>query len=197
MGVKISGPLMMTNDVPMDEIPVYIRSGAVLPLAPQMEFTAQKPWDPVTLDIYAQPRCGDIGNLYEDDTITTAYQHGRFRNTQIAVSCQDHLKSVRVDIGAAQGHFKGELTRRIWVLRLHMPAGWPKNLKPTGIEINGRPMNSLDLPIRLLARNAAAMPFGDPAGAPDGDVFEIALPSMPVLRNEIVDIDFTPQQAAQ
>jgi len=196
-GQKITGPLMVTNDVPLDEIPIYVRSGAVLPLAPQMEFTGQKPWDPVTLDIYAQPRCGDIGNLYEDDTITTAYQRGEFRNTPIMVSCQNNLKAVRVDIGAAQGHFKGELTRRSWILRIHMPAGWPRNLKPTGIEINGRPMDILDWPVRLLARNAAAMPFGDPAGAPDGDVFEITLPSMPASQSESVTIDFMSRQTAQ
>ncbi|HEY3762883.1 MAG TPA: TIM-barrel domain-containing protein [Verrucomicrobiae bacterium] len=196
-GKKISGPVMTTNDVPLDKIPIYIRSGAVLPLAPEMQFTGEKPWNPITLDIYAQPRCGDIGNLYEDDTVSTAYQHGAFRNTPITVSCEDHLKSVQVKIGAAQGHFKGELTRRDWVLRLHMPDGWPRDLNPAGIKIDGRTMNILDWPIRRLTRNAAAMPFGDSVGAPDGDVFEIALPSMPVSRGEVVDIDFISQTTEQ
>jgi len=49
-------PVMVTNDVPLDQIPILHQSGAVLPLAPEMQYTGQLPWDPITLDLY--PRAG-------------------------------------------------------------------------------------------------------------------------------------------
>ena len=56
-GETISGPAMVTNEVPLDQMPIYIRSGAVLPLAPEMQYTGEKPWNPITLDLY--PRASE------------------------------------------------------------------------------------------------------------------------------------------
>src|SRR5208283_2704032 len=88
-GETISGPAIVTNQVPLDQIPLFIRSGVMLPLAPEMQFTWEKPWSPVMLDLY--PRAGETNtaNLYEDDTLTTAYQRGEFRNTPITMLADD------------------------------------------------------------------------------------------------------------
>jgi hypothetical protein len=94
---------------------------------------------------------------------------------------------VHVEIGAAEGIFRGAPDNRAWVLRIHLPADWPKN--PAQVAINGRKIN---LSIQWLKRDAAAMPLGDPTGAPDGDVFEISLPATPVSQNQSVDISFGP-----
>ncbi len=155
-----------------------------------MQFTGEKPWDPVTLDAYPSAKETNTATLYEDDTLTPAYQHGAFRTTEITASMDDTQKTVRVDIGAAKGTFHGELKRRSWVLRIRRPANWPADLQPTQIKINGRPMAILDSPIRRLARTANAMPFGDLAGAPDGDVYEITLPAAPVSRRQVVEVTY-------
>ena len=103
-----------------------------------MQFTGEKPWNPITLDLY--PRAGETNtaNLYEDDTLTTAYQRGEFRNTSIQLSADDAEKIVRVEIGAARGNFHGALKKRAWTLRIHPPADWPKNLAPSEMSVNGR-----------------------------------------------------------
>ena len=163
-GETVSGPATVTNQVPLDEIPIYVRSGAILPLAPEMQFTGEKPWNPITLDLYPRAAETNSANLYEDDTLTMAYQHGEFRNTTLTASADDANKIVRVGIGAAKGNFHGALKKRAWTLRIHPPAGWPKNLAPTDIRVNGEKIN---VPIQLLNRDAAAMPFGDKSGAPD------------------------------
>jgi hypothetical protein len=199
-GEIISGPATVTNRVPLDKIPIWIKSGAVLPLAPEMQYTGEKPWNPITLDLY--PRAGETNSatLYEDDTVTTAYQRGEFRNTFFTASADDAAKIVRVEIGAAKGNFGGESKERAWTLRIHLPAApkrsegglanWPKELTPIEVKINGKPINILDWPIRHLARAAGAMPFGDPTGAPDGEVFEINLPASPVAQSRSVEISF-------
>lgn len=173
-GETVSGPLMVTNSVPLDKIPVYIRSGAVLPLAPEMQFTAAQPWNPITLDLY--PRSGETNTatLYEDDTKTTAYQRGKFRTTLISLSADDSTKTVTIDIDAAKGKFDGELKKRSWTVRLHKPFGWSSNNLPAHIMINGK---KASLTIHALPETKSAMPFGDKAGAPDGDVYELTLPA--------------------
>jgi len=186
-GETISGPATVTNRVPLDEIPMYVQSGAILPLAPEMQFTGEKPWNPITLDLY--PRAGETNtaNLYEDDTLTTAYQRGEFRNTSIQSSADDAKKIVRVGIGAARGNFHGALKKRAWTLRIHLPADWPKNVAPSRLSVNGR---ETDVLFHQLNRAATAMPFGDKPGAPDADVYEIILPAAPVSESQSVEIPF-------
>jgi hypothetical protein len=41
-----------------------------------------------------------------------------------------------------------------------------------------------------LTRNETAMPFGDMAGAPDGDVFELKLSPASVDKNERIELLF-------
>lgn len=184
-----SGPVTVTNDVPLGQIPIYIKSGAVLPLAPEMQYTGQRPWDPVTLDLY--PRTGETNaaTLYEDDTLTTAYQRGEFRNTLITASADDADRTIHVNIGAAAGTYHGALKKRAWILRIHPPADWPKNPAPAQVKANGKKINAL---IHLLNREAAAMPFGDKTGAPDADVFELTLPTASVSQSQSVEISFSP-----
>ena len=186
-GETLSGPLMLTNTVPLDKIPIYIRAGAVLPLAPEMEYTGEKPWDPVTLDLY--PQAGETGmaTLYEDDTKTTAYQHGEFRTTTISLTASDSTKTVTVEISAGKGKFHGELKRRSWILRLHKPFGWPQNNSPKQVIINGKKES---LPVRTRVQTESAMPFGDQAGAPDGEVYELTLPAARVSKPMQVEIEW-------
>jgi alpha-glucosidase (family GH31 glycosyl hydrolase) len=200
-GTVLTGPMMVTNHVPLDQIPIWIRQGAVLPLAPEMDFTGQKPWDPITLDIYPNPLCvGNTATLYEDDTTTTDYKRGLFRTTEIlSYVIQGSVKPglplmVRVDIGAATGDFNGALKTRSWKLRIHVPASWPKNLMGSETSVNGlRIMDQLSSPSR--ARSEKAMPFGDVIGAPDGDVFELTLPPAPVTQKQSIEISFHPAMA--
>ncbi len=186
-GETISGPVTVTNEVALAQMPIYIKSGTILPLAPQMQYTGQKPWNPITLDVY--PAADEISRatLYEDDTLTTAYQRGEFRTTPVSASANEMDKIVRVEIGAASGNFQGAMEERAWTLRIHLPVDWLKNLAPTEIKVNGQKTN---IPVRRLVRAETAMPFGDKSGAPDGDVFEISLPATPVSQSQSVEISF-------
>ena len=188
-GDWISGPATVTNDVPLDQIPIYVKSGAVLPLAPEMQYTGQLPWNPVTLDVYPRPGETNGATLYEDDTLTTAYQRGKFRNTAVTATADDTSETVSVKIGKAVGKFDGALKERAWTLRIHPLADWPKNLVPAQVSINGKKISA---PVHLLNRDAAAMPLGDPTGAPDADVLEVTLPAAPVTHPQAVEIQFAP-----
>ena len=188
-GGMMSGPVMVTNDVPLEQIPIFIRAGAILPLAPEMQYTGQLPWNPVTLDLYPCVGGTHAAMLYEDDTLTTAYQRGKFRNILISASADDANRTVHVNIGAAAGTYHGALKKRTWVLRIHPPADWSKILAPAGVTVNGKKINE---PIHRLNRNVTAMPFGDQTGAPDANVFELTLPAASISKSQSVEITFSP-----
>lgn len=185
-GDVVTGPLIVTNMTPLDQQPIYIRSGAVLPLAPQTQYAGEKPWNPITLDFYPAVQPGSA-TLYEDDTLTAAYKKGQFRNTIITASADDTAKTVTVQIAPAKGHFKDAMMKRSWTLRIHPWVFWPHDLTPSQISVNGKPS---ELPIRKLSQDETAMPFGDILGAPDGDVYELTLPEAKVSKAIQVNVSF-------
>jgi hypothetical protein len=196
-GEILSGPMMVTNRVPLDKIPMWIKSGAVLPLAPKMQYTGEKPWDPITLDIY--PAAGETNSatLYEDDTLTTAYQRGKFRTTQITCSADDASKMVRVDISAAVGKFSGELKKRGWILRVHCPPHWPMSSNP-GIIVNGRKTTisyyyeGAEVPIDTQIPFLDDRP-GNAMDSQDGQLYKIPLSPESVTKTQAVEISFQPR----
>jgi hypothetical protein len=190
-GQVISGPTTVTNNVPLDEIPMWIKSGTVLPLAPEMKYTGEKPWDPISLDLYPGTEAAST-TLYEDDTLTTDYQKGEFRTTAITATANTDEKAVSVQINAAQGDFNSALTKRSWVLRIHLPPDWPKDLTVAKVTINGENVELMNVKLsaKKIPRCETAMPFGDSAGAPDGDVFEQTLPINEVSEAMQVKINF-------
>jgi alpha-glucosidase len=57
-------------------LPVYVRPGTILPMAPLVQSTVEAPRDPLTLRVYPGPNCS--GSLYQDDGKTFAYRQGAF-----------------------------------------------------------------------------------------------------------------------
>ncbi len=56
----------------LDEIPVFVKAGAIVPMGPDVNYADEKPLDPLTLDIY--PAQGTTTfTLYEDDGETREY----------------------------------------------------------------------------------------------------------------------------
>jgi hypothetical protein len=186
-GNVLRGPTTIIGAAPLEETPLYIRSGSIFPLAPEMQYTGQLPWDPVTLDAYPSTTENDPTTLYEDDTLTTAYQQGQYRNTPITTWANDASKTVSVLIGAATGTFSNASPQRSWVVRLHRPLDWTSDWVPTQVTVNGQPIG----PILRYIRNSTAMPLGADNGAPDGDVFEVTVPESSVLGSNLVTATFT------
>ncbi len=97
--------------VPLDRLPVYVRAGAVIPLGPAMQYTDERPVDPLTVHVYgfagtdlaAGPRSSEFV-LYEDDGQGTAYRRGRLQNTSLRFR-QDTAGS-RFEISAVSGNGK-------------------------------------------------------------------------------------------
>jgi alpha-glucosidase len=75
----IAGNQTIRLNVALDEIPVYVRAGSILPLAPVIQHTSELPSGPLELQIY--PGKDATFTLVEDDGETLNYQKGEIRRT--------------------------------------------------------------------------------------------------------------------
>lgn len=76
----------------LDEVPLYARAGAIIPMQPVVQNTGEKPNGPLQLRVYAGDDCR--GSLYQDDGHTFAYQRGNF--LRASYSCQASASSIAV-----------------------------------------------------------------------------------------------------
>lgn len=92
------GPTHILAYAPLERMPLYVRAGAVIPLAPIVQHTGERPLDELTLRIW--PGNGEF-TLYEDDGNSFEYQNGAYCTTSIRVR-QDGEQTI-VEIGAREG----------------------------------------------------------------------------------------------
>jgi alpha-glucosidase (family GH31 glycosyl hydrolase) len=128
-GARFTGPVQLTRQFALDEIPIYVRPGTIVPMAPKMSSTSAQPLDPLILQIFAGP--SGEGKLYEDAGDTLGYQTGAFAWTHFA---EEQLTdgSLEVKISPSQGGFPGMPARRGYQLRIY--GVWP----PESIQANGQ-----------------------------------------------------------
>jgi alpha-glucosidase len=114
----------------IDQVPVYLRAGAIVPMQPPMRYTGEKPVDPLIVNVWPlQPGSTSNYSVYEDSGVAVEYQRGAFTRTPIkATQSGDTL---RIEIGPVQGSFPGMLRARAYELSL--PADWP----PAAVTVNG------------------------------------------------------------
>ena len=53
-GRHFTGPIRIERNFSISQIPVYVPEGAIIPMAPPMSYTGQKPVDPLILTVFPQ-----------------------------------------------------------------------------------------------------------------------------------------------
>jgi alpha-glucosidase len=86
----------------LDEMPLYVRAGAILPMQPLVQHTSEIPDGPLQLRVYPGEDCG--GALYQDDGHTFAYQKGEF--LRIEYKCTVSSASVTITSKIEKNAFK-------------------------------------------------------------------------------------------
>jgi alpha-D-xyloside xylohydrolase len=120
-GAFLTGSQTIEAAAPYDSIPVFARAGAIVPFGPELQYTAEKPADPITLYVYA----GADGafTLYEDDGLTYGYEKGAF--ARIPIRWNDSAQTLT--IGQRGGSFPGmlgERTFQVVMVSKTKPAGF-------------------------------------------------------------------------
>ncbi|TCR64764.1 TIM-barrel domain-containing protein [Bosea sp. BK604] len=112
-GKAYRGPATIIAEAPLETIPVFLRGGTPLPLAPVVQHDSG-PTEEVTLLIH--PSTAGSFTLYDDDTASGAYRQGAYALTRI--SCAPADDGVRVSIAAPEGDSGQIPARRRYRLRI-------------------------------------------------------------------------------
>lgn len=105
-GKFFDGGQTITAPAPVSNIPVFVREGAILPVGPAIQYTTEKPADPVTIFVFK----GKNGNftLYEDENTNYNYEKGYYSLIPFIYNEADHS----LTIGERKGSFNGMLQKR-------------------------------------------------------------------------------------
>ena len=86
----VHGPRWLDLEVPLEALPLWVRAGAIIPLGPEMAHTAEKPLDPLTLELY----------LPEGEASTVVHDEDR---PDVPVHCTRRAGSLTVEVGPSPG----------------------------------------------------------------------------------------------
>ena len=116
-GEELTGGRFTTVAAPLETLPLLVRAGSIVPMGPFLEYSNQKPADPIELRVY--PGADGDFTLYEDDGLTYDYEKGAYATIPIH---WDDAKGA-LTLGERQGSFPGMLEHRtikiIWVSEGH------------------------------------------------------------------------------
>ena len=132
----IEGGQNLIVEAPYEQIPVFVREGAIIPFGPEMQWSDEKPAELINLYVYA----GENGKfqLYEDEGTNYNYEKGKYAT--IDITYNDDLRTV--SFSARKGNFPGMLKqRRFNIVLITKDAPKPLNLdNPEGklVTYNGK-----------------------------------------------------------
>lgn len=92
-GGKLAGGGWFERPVDLATLPLYVRAGAIVPLDPIRQYTAQPVSEPTTINVY--PGANGEFVLYEDDGLSLEYLHGRASWTRI--QWDDHRRVLTIE----------------------------------------------------------------------------------------------------
>ena len=131
-GTILKGGKVVSRTFMLDEIPVYVKSGAIIPMQPQMNITGDKPCNQLILNIF--PGESGVTKAYDDEGNTNNYQKGAFVFTEINCAKNDDNR-MKIVIEPVQGNYPEMPGSRTFELRLPLSFP-PKNIKVNGEKIN-------------------------------------------------------------
>jgi alpha-glucosidase (family GH31 glycosyl hydrolase) len=82
-GEQFAGARWHTLQAALEDIPVFAKAGAIVPLAPRVGWGGIE--NPGELDLYIFPGADNFFELYEDDGETIDYQQGRYAVTRFTL----------------------------------------------------------------------------------------------------------------
>ena len=149
------------------EMPLFVRLGALVPLAYDAKNTKEQAWSRLAFDYYPDTGARDEGCLYEDDTETTAYERGEYRTTPYEAFYDADARAFVVRVGKAEGAFCGEkaFSEREIAVRLHLAA--------CGGGVQSVTVNGVGAEYRTVKRCRGAFPFAAEGGAREGDLVAV------------------------
>ncbi len=107
-GEKYEGGKVINTDAPIDIIPLFIKAGSIIPMGPFLQYSTEKPADPIELRIY--PGANGKFTIYEDENDNYNYEKGIYSTIDFEWIDAER----KLVIGDRKGEFPGMLKHRIF-----------------------------------------------------------------------------------
>ena len=120
------GGQTVTLQTTLDRVPMFVRAGSILPLAPEMQYVGEKSWDNLEIRVY--PGADGSFTLYEDEGDNYNYEQGYYAT--ITFVWNDKARTLT--IGTRQGGYKGMILDRQFTIVL--PDGTTRTVTHNGNE---------------------------------------------------------------
>jgi alpha-D-xyloside xylohydrolase len=122
-GRRHAGGSNTSRRYPIDEFPLFVRAGAIVPLGPVVQYTNEKPDAPYEIRVY--PGADGRFTLYDDDGETYRYERGEYMTT--AFAWDDAARTLR--IGERAGGYPRMPKQREMRVRLMAAGGGRDQVK--------------------------------------------------------------------
>ncbi|MCX6222905.1 MAG: DUF5110 domain-containing protein [Bacteroidia bacterium] len=126
-GKLIAGGMKKIVDAPLEQIPLFVPAGSILPIGPVMQYTSEKKADNIEIRVYL----GKDGkfSLYEDEGTNYNYEKGAFST----ISFEYNDAEGTLTIGDRRGSFEGMLNNRIFrIISVGKTTSEPKTVQYNG-----------------------------------------------------------------
>jgi len=126
-GTYFGGGQTIQADAPYSDIPIFVREGSIIPCGPEIQYTTEKPADPIRLFIYT----GASGSfrLYEDENVNYNYENGKFSVIPLNYNEEERVLTIE----EREGKFLGMLETRTFEIV------WIGDGKPAGLDFQSKP----------------------------------------------------------
>jgi alpha-glucosidase len=114
---EYAGGQTVTTAAPLDQLPIFVREGAIIPMRPVVQYDGEAPATELTLELFPADAPSSF-TLYEDDGISWDYQSGGFASTTYTMSGLGD--TFRLEIAAREGAYVP--AARHYLLKVHR---WP------------------------------------------------------------------------
>jgi hypothetical protein len=120
---------------PLEIMPIFVKSGSIIPRQPIINYTNERPIDTLMLSVYPSSNEDATFTLYEDDGQTLDYQSGSFAITEFSQSivAARSLTLMNIDFGSAQGTYTGKPQQRVYLTDIHGISANPTAVRKNGV----------------------------------------------------------------
>jgi alpha-D-xyloside xylohydrolase len=114
-GKFIGGGQSLEVDAPYERMPLFVKEGSIIPVGPEIQYTDEKPADPITLWIYTGRDCAFT--LYEDEGTNYNYDKGQCSTIRFSFSNSTGELTFGDRTGQYRGMRESRTFRIVWVTK--------------------------------------------------------------------------------
>jgi len=127
-GAILEGNQVLKRSFTIDEIPIYVRSGAIIPMYPKVEWDEKSSEDHMILTVY--PGKSGKTRIYNDEGNSEQYKEDAFSFTE--VSFTTNKGKLKLVIDPVEGSYPGMAENRSYEIRLAL------QFPAQNVKINGK-----------------------------------------------------------